>query len=304
MWPGAAGSTTMLGSLFGNGSSQSSFVFAPPLAATHSNCECGPCCLSNPALAVAVRFPAMPASGLGSSPAPEPPASTAAHTVAATVRTDTLSIRILALPLLSPCFTKCRPRGCCPSGVRRYRTAATLSTREQERSWWCACPLSSPGSAAVLAPRAASTSMCGSHSSQRGRYQFQLAEQLHRRRAASTERMIVASISSATATPKPICWNITSSPGAKPAKTATMISAAPVMMPRGRGDAERDRLGGVAGLVVALADPAEQEDLVVHREAEQHREEEERHPGLDRVDLLEAEQAAPTPCWKTSTSSP
>src|SRR5512132_709356 len=100
MWPGAAGSTTMLGSLFGNGSSQSSFVFAPPLVTTHSNCECGPCCLSNPAPAVAVRFPAMPASGLGSSPAPEPPASTAAHTVAATVRTDTLSIRILA-PLFS-----------------------------------------------------------------------------------------------------------------------------------------------------------------------------------------------------------
>src|SRR5580765_1990861 len=108
MWPGATGSTTMLGSLFGKGSSQSSFVFAPPLAATHSNCECGPCCLSNPALAVAVRFPAMPASGLGSSPAPELPASTAAHTVAATVRTDTLSIRILALPLL-PLFCQVPP---------------------------------------------------------------------------------------------------------------------------------------------------------------------------------------------------
>ena len=46
---------------------------------------------------------------------------------------------------------------------------------------------------------------------------------------SSTERMIVASISSATAMPKPICWNITRSPIAKPLKTATMISAAPVI---------------------------------------------------------------------------
>ena len=42
--------------------------------------------------------------------------------------------------------------------------------------------------------------------------------------------MMVASISKAMATPKPICWNITSSPAAKPEKTATMIKAAPVMM--------------------------------------------------------------------------
>ena len=41
--------------------------------------------------------------------------------------------------------------------------------------------------------------------------------------------MIVASISSATATPKPICWNMTRSPRAKPLKTATMIRAAPVI---------------------------------------------------------------------------
>ena len=45
----------------------------------------------------------------------------------------------------------------------------------------------------------------------------------------STERITVASIRSATATPKPICWNITSSPVAKPTKTTMMISAAPVI---------------------------------------------------------------------------
>ncbi len=42
--------------------------------------------------------------------------------------------------------------------------------------------------------------------------------------------MIVASISNATATPKPICWNMIRSPRAKPENTATMMSAAPVMI--------------------------------------------------------------------------
>jgi hypothetical protein len=41
--------------------------------------------------------------------------------------------------------------------------------------------------------------------------------------------MRVASISSETATPKPICWNMTRSPTAKPPNTAMMISAAPVI---------------------------------------------------------------------------
>lgn len=44
-------------------------------------------------------------------------------------------------------------------------------------------------------------------------------------------RMIVASRSTAMANPKPTCWNMTRSPAAKPLKTATMINAAPVMIP-------------------------------------------------------------------------
>ncbi len=47
----------------------------------------------------------------------------------------------------------------------------------------------------------------------------------------STMRMIVASRMTAIARPKPTCWKVTSSPEAMPAKTATMIRAAPVMMP-------------------------------------------------------------------------
>ncbi len=68
----------------------------------------------------------------------------------------------------------------------------------------------------------------GSHSSQAGKYQFQLPS---RRIVAgtSTERTTVASTETATASPKPNCCIITSSPSAKPPKTATMIKAAPVI---------------------------------------------------------------------------
>ncbi len=74
--------------------------------------------------------------------------------------------------------------------------------------------------------------------------------------------------------------------------------------PRGGGDTVRDRLRAVPRSRVELPDAAEQEHVVVHREPEEHCEEEERHPGLDRVDVLEPEQLVPTPFWKTSTSSP
>ena len=45
----------------------------------------------------------------------------------------------------------------------------------------------------------------------------------------STERTMVASSSTAAARPKPICWKLTRRPAAKPAKTATMMAAAPVI---------------------------------------------------------------------------
>ena len=102
--------------------------------------------------------------------------------------------------------------------------------------------------------------------------------------------MIVASISSATATPKPICWNMIRSPRAKPENTATMISAAPVMIRAVEPTPNMTASVVSPRLVVALADPAEQEHLVVHREPEEHGEEEQRHPRLDRVRLLEPEQ--------------
>ena len=70
-----------------------------------------------------------------------------------------------------------------------------------------------------------------------------------------------------------------------------MISAAPVMIRAVDATPHVDRLASSSRRhVVALLDPAEQEHLVVHREAEQHREQEQRHPRLDRVRLLEAEE--------------
>jgi len=66
-----------------------------------------------------------------------------------------------------------------------------------------------------------------------------------------------------------------------------MMSAAPVMILA----SSRCRRRSPAGHRVALPDLRKQEDLVVHREAEEDGEEEERHPGLDRLHLLKAEQA-------------
>src|SRR3712207_8577506 len=54
-------------------------------------------------------------------------------------------------------------------------------------------------------------------------------------------------------------------------------------------------LGGVARAVETLADPAHEEDLVVHREPEEDREQEQRQPRLHRRHLLEAEQRRADP---------
>ncbi len=70
------------------------------------------------------------------------------------------------------------------------------------------------------------------------------------------------------ATPKPICWNETRSPAAKPAKTTMMMSAAPVISRAVDPTPNTMAFGCVARAGVALADPAQQEDLVVHRQAE------------------------------------
>jgi hypothetical protein len=56
-------------------------------------------------------------------------------------------------------------------------------------------------------------------------------------------------------------------------------------------------------LGVALADAAEQEDLVLHREAEEDSEQEQRDPGVDRFGGVESEEFV-ADSWKTMTSRP
>ena len=65
--------------------------------------------------------------------------------------------------------------------------------------------------------------------------------------------------------------------------------------------------GGVgrAGAVVGLAHPAEDEHLVVHRDAEQEREDDDRHLDVDRVVASMPQIASePQPCCQTRTISP
>ena len=65
--------------------------------------------------------------------------------------------------------------------------------------------------------------------------------------------------------------------------------------PCGRGEAVGHGAGGVAGLVVLLANPREQEDLVVHREPEHDGEQHQRQHRLDRPAVDADEVGAPAP---------
>ena len=107
---------------------------------------------------------------------------------------------------------------------------------------------------------------------------------------STTERMIVASMSNATAIAEAHLLEHDEVSAGEACEHRDDDQCGARDDSSRRRDAERHRLGRVAGLVVALSDPAEQEHLVVHREPEEHGEEEQRHPRLDRVRLLEAEQ--------------
>src|ERR1044072_7296334 len=54
--------------------------------------------------------------------------------------------------------------------------------------------------------------------------------------------------------------------------------------------------------VERLADPAQDEDVVVHRESEEDDEEQQGHDRVDAGRRAHAGQALPTPCWNTSTN--
>ena len=69
------------------------------------------------------------------------------------------------------------------------------------------------------------------------------------------------------------------------------MSAALVMGRPVRAMPSRMARAGVAGGFVAFADRGEQEQLVVHRQAEQQGEEEQRRPRVDERLVVDAEQA-------------
>ena len=71
-----------------------------------------------------------------------------------------------------------------------------------------------------------------------------------------------------------------------------MIAAAPVMR-RAVEETPWTIARGVAGGRPALVYATEQEHLVVHREPEQHAEQEDGHPRVDALDLREAQQIDP-----------
>ena len=85
----------------------------------------------------------------------------------------------------------------------------------------------------------------------------------------------------------------------------TMISAAAVITRAvaARPSATASRV--VAGAVVLLADPREQEHLVVHRQAEQDREHHHRDERRDRARSCRRRSALPNqPHWNTATTTP
>ena len=89
--------------------------------------------------------------------------------------------------------------------------------------------------------------------------------------------MIVASIRTATARPTPACLISSDESVPNSEKTATMTSAALVTTPAVLGSRSA-RPRRWRSRVDRLTDTAEDEDVVVHREAEEHHEEEHREP--------------------------
>ena len=104
-------------------------------------------------------------------------------------------------------------------------------------------------------------------------------------------RTTVASSAIATASPTPISLICGMPVPAKIAKTATMIRAALEIVPALAARPCGDGLLVVAGGLVALLDAREHEDLVVHREAEDDRQQERGRDRLDVAERLEAQEA-------------
>ena len=106
----------------------------------------------------------------------------------------------------------------------------------------------------------------------------------------STSRTTVASMNTANARPKPTSFSTRRSESTKLPNTQIMIAAAAVMSRAVLARPCATAVGVVVRAVVLLLDAAEQEHLVVHREAEHDREQHHRDPRLDRAFLADADE--------------
>ena len=123
-----------------------------------------------------------------------------------------------------------------------------------------------------------------------GRYQFHSPSSFIAA-GSRTPRMRVASSRTATASPTPICLMSSVAQRREDREHGDHHRGGARHRRRRRADAARDRLVGRHAAVDELLDPAEDEHVVVHREPEEHGEQEERQPGHDRAVRAEAEQA-------------
>ena len=129
----------------------------------------------------------------------------------------------------------------------------------------------------------------GSHSSHFGRYQFQSPRSFIVA-GSSTPRMIVASIRTATAEPHAELLEDQQRQGGEDREDRDHHGGGAGHDAGGGLDPVCDRVLGWPSAVERLADPGEDEHVVVHRESEQDHEQEQRHPRDDRAVGVEAQE--------------
>ena len=185
-----------------------------------------------------------------------------------------------------------KPKNSCPWASMPLRTMARMTAFSPGQS---PPPVSTPilMAAQVMrepAPGAVSCSHFGNQRSRRGRYQLRSPSSFMAA-GSSTARTSVASSRMATARPTPICLNSIMRERREDREHRDHHDRG-ARHDAGRGlDAVRDRVVGGLAAVERLADAADDEHVVVHREPEQDHEHEQRQPGRDAADGLEVQQA-------------
>ena len=171
---------------------------------------------------------------------------------------------------------------------------------DRRRSVYRPVPKGTPRGAAAAGSSAASTASCGSTRSRPREPPVRVAEQVHQRghqHRAQDERVQARPPRRGRCRTSPI----TRSPlSTKARKTQIMIDGGGVDHPAGLGEADPDRTRVVPGVHPLLVHPADQEHLVVHRQAEQQRQHDHRQERLDRARAAEAQRSrSPSPTGRS-----